>query len=456
MAGQAPNYPDILGHITGGERYNIGVVQVAMALRPRVVRAGLPFEVIVLVQNASDVNVDVSAAVQVPDRDAKKKKDRFVTKSARLVIGLEPAEVGYLSLPVSCLADTAISADYKVGMEVKVKPVAKTKPRRIRENEGGGDVDLSHLSEEAVTEIEALKPLHYASSKRSGLRGGPIEIPFGVMSGRVQKMPDLQAGWNSLWTLADHMDDRLLLQKYRETIKGVVLPHLNRTEVFKPLLAQTGKHFKEGGYPLKQIEAFFVTKLLTLILEYAAPSQGEGGAHGYLAAGIYNIEPLLDEERLANDDPIALPAWCSAFLRAVARDDRAARHPVEVITQHTFIHLVSDAINHAFEMIETATGQDLGSAEDRQTYREETLAILEGSSEDSLDFMHAYMPLVLGGIIVYDQVLMVDEKLGDLLQELRTILHQRAHDRNDDTEPIFQIAEELIEQALMKYGYRPK
>ena len=52
----ALNYPDILGFITGGPRLNAGVVQIALATRPRVVRAGRPFEAILLIQNACDAN----------------------------------------------------------------------------------------------------------------------------------------------------------------------------------------------------------------------------------------------------------------------------------------------------------------------------------------------------------------------------------------------------------------
>ena len=80
-----PNYPDILGAITGGLRCNINVVQLALAVRPRVVRAGRPFEAILLVQNASDVNVDVTATLHLPDKDAAKQKNQFTSHHVRLV-----------------------------------------------------------------------------------------------------------------------------------------------------------------------------------------------------------------------------------------------------------------------------------------------------------------------------------------------------------------------------------
>ena len=122
-----PNFPDLLGDVTDGKRVNIGLVQVALAIRPRVIRAGRPFETIMLVQNASDVAVDFMARVRLPDRDAEGKKGRFVCKVDKLVLGLEPAQVGYLVLPVSTLPDTAISADYAITMDVKMKPAGDAK-----------------------------------------------------------------------------------------------------------------------------------------------------------------------------------------------------------------------------------------------------------------------------------------------------------------------------------------
>jgi hypothetical protein len=71
-----------------------------------------------------------------------------------------------------------------------------------------------------------------------------------------------------------------------------------------------------------------------------------------------------------------------------------------------------------------------------------------------LDFSRVYMPLVLGGVIVYDRVMMPDEKLGELLEDMRDILNERKVEQNPDNEIIFNIAARLIDQAMMKYGYR--
>ncbi len=442
-----PNYPDILGHASGGTRHNIGLVQVSLAVHPRVVRAGRPFEAILLVQNASDVEVDVTTTLKLPDRDAKKQKNRFTSKNKKLVVGLEAVETGYITLPISCLPDTAVSQEYWVGVEVKVKTVGKEKPKRIRLPEGGGKVEIEHLERSAVHNLEKLQNLAFSTSK---MARATVQAPFSVMSGKVGAIADLQPGWTSLWTIKDHMDDRLLLQKYHQTLKLEVLPKLNRQTAFQTLLDRTQERFRDAGFSLTDIEAIFVAKLLTLILEYAAPSEGE---HGVLAAGEYYILPLLDEERLKDDRPIVLPRWCSKYLRIIARDERAAKYPVQAVSHFLYDELLRDAIKHGFNMIEVSTGENLGEEDEMATYADQVIQMFQGS-DVKLDFTHAYMPLILGGIIVYDRVLLADEKLGELIQGMRTIMDERSSERNENTEPIFSIAARIIDQALMKYGYR--
>ena len=89
-----PNYPDVLGAITGGPRLNIDVVQVALAIRPAQIPAGQTGELILLAQNASDQDIDVLIQVELPERDQAKQKNVFTAAKTKLRIGLRPAEAG--------------------------------------------------------------------------------------------------------------------------------------------------------------------------------------------------------------------------------------------------------------------------------------------------------------------------------------------------------------------------
>ncbi len=440
-----PNYPDILGHITGGARVNFGVVQAALAMRPRVVRAGRAFEAILLIQNASDSEVDVAVNLQLPELDAKKQKGRFVTKTGRLLVGLRPAEVGYVTLPISCLPDTAISDAYKIGMGLEGKPAGK--PRRIRQPDGGGEIVIRHLPEEARTKLEELKKLTYSTAK-SGLLGSALEVQFAVMSGSLGQIVDLKPGWVSLWTLADHMDDNLLLERYRETLLNHVIPSLSRSVLFTPLLQETQLRFDAAGYALKPVEAQFITKLLVTILEMAAPRED---TFDYLGESIYNLSLLLKKGAPAN---VELPYWCRGLLHVLARDERAATYLEQIFTRMIYADLVRDAATHAFSMIKTVTGEDLGSEQEIQEYTGQLVHLL--NEKQPFDFTHVYLPLILGGVIIYDRVLIPGETVSDSLVQISNALDERSYERNKDTELVFTMAETLISRALQKYGgYRP-
>ena len=195
-------YPDILGYLTGGPRCNVSVAQLALATRPRVVRAGHPFEAILMIQNACDADIDITATLQLPQRDAKGQKDCFKSKACRLVIGLRPAEVGYLQLPVMCAASTATHEGYKLGVTVQVKPLSK--PLRVRPADDDGDLGGIDLMPD--DEISELQNLAFSVEKSFGL-GTVLETTFSVLPGKIGRLAHLSPGWVSLWIMPEPVEE---------------------------------------------------------------------------------------------------------------------------------------------------------------------------------------------------------------------------------------------------------
>lgn len=441
-----PNYPDVLGHITGGARLNVSVVQLALAVRPRVSRAGRPFEAILLIQNASDVDVDVTTTLQIPETDAKKQKKRFIAGHERLVVGLRPAEMGYVVLPLSSLPDTAPSDTYKLGMAVDVKPLGK--PRRIRQPEGGGAVVHEYIPDEAQGKINDLKRLSYSTTKR-GLVGTVLEAAFSVMGGQIGQLADLKPGWVSLWKMSDYYrDEHLLLDRYGEMLLEKVLPQLKRLRLFTPLLQATQHRFQAGGYPLKAIEARFIVKLLVGILEMAAPKDD---SLDYLGDETLNVAAAL---KSAEDGvTVTLPGWSRAMLRAIDQNEQAAEKPAHALATTLYDELLRDAGKHAFKMLKRSTGVDLGSDADVDAYVERLVSDVRKPSH-KLAFTDAYLPLVMGGVMLGDRITLPEEKIGEALVEIASTLRERVAERDEDNELIFKLAEQVIDQALQKYGYR--
>ncbi len=440
----SPNYPDILGLITGGDRCNIGMAQVAVAVRPRLVRAGRPFEVILLVQNAADSVIDVSMALHLPGVDAHRQPERFIGKTQRLVVEVKAAEVGYVMLPVTTLPDTAISDDYKIGVEVEVR--ASGKANRIRSSEGGGAVDMDYLSDETKAPIEALRIVTFSTEKRRGR--SIIDVGLTVMSGTVGKIPDLTPGWVSLCKVSDYQDDRLLLERYGTLVQINTLPRLKRQLLLQPLIETTESRFKAAGYPLKEAEATAIAKLMTLVLEYATPRVT---AHGAIVARGYDVESLLGRDPLALDAPPVLPHWFRGMLGTIEIDARAATHPTQVITRYLYDDLLRDAVDLGFDLIGETTGENFGSVEEQDAYREQLIDLLK--AKEGLDFNRVYLPLVMGGILISDQIALAKENPVDLLNALGMTLEDRFEKLSPDEQPIYTMTNQIIARAGQRYGF---
>jgi hypothetical protein len=441
------NYPDILGLITGGDRLNIGAVQAALAVRPQPARAGRAFESVLLLQNASNLPVEVIVSLLLPDQDAKRQKGRFVTKTAKLSVTIAPAEVGYVSLPAACHPETTPGA-YKIGVELDVKTRGKTS--RLRSPTGGGEVDPATLPEPTLNRIDALKKLTFVTAKRLGRN--IIDVPFEVTLGRPEPLPELKPGWVSVCKLTDFRDDRLLLHAYGEALQIQSLPSFKRTLVYKPLVETTAARFASAGFPLEASEASAIAKLMTIILEYASPKVT---GHGYTNAGVFAITPLLERNPLTLERALMLPHWTRAMLKAIARDERVASHPVQAITRLVYDDLLRDGIEYAFELVETATGENLGSAEEMEQYADRLIEMLKSARSDSgLDFNRVYLPLLMGGVLINDQMLMEKEDPAELLKAASHTLEARLQSIPDADDTIVEMMGLLLERTGQKYGYR--
>lgn len=412
----APNYPDLLGFITGGGRVNVGVVQAALATRPRVVKAGRPFEVIVLLQNACDVDVDVMTTLYLPEMDARRRRDRFVTRTTRLLIGIAPAEVGYVVLPASTLPDTAPGDDYRIGIEIEPRPL--NKPQRIRNAEGGGTVSLDLFSPIVRERIDALLGMRFSTTKRIG--SNRVETPLQLMGGGITQMTDFKPGWVSVAGLADYKDARPLLHRYGDKIIVDVLPQLKRAVVYPALLETTRAKFAAAGFDLHECEIVLIAKLLTLLIDYAAPADH---GHAVVEAGRFGIKPLIVDDPLALQNTPDLPRWFTAFLALMEREPRVTTQPLGVIQRLLYDDLLHDAIRYGFEQVESATGVNFGTAGEFDEYARDLLADMKAGKGG--DASRVYLPLIMAGVLVSERMPVSKERPSELLAQLIRITEVR-------------------------------
>jgi hypothetical protein len=449
MANYAPSYPDILGYITNGPRCVVGTLQVAAAVRPKTVRAGRPFAVLVLVQNTADEPTEVTATLMLPELDAARKPKHFTSKTDHVTVKVGAAEVGYILLPAACAPETAPGESYKLGVAIEAKAPTSTKVRRIRDATGGGSVVPEILTDEAMKRLADLKSVPFSATKR--MLRDVVDVPFAIAPPKAATapVPDYKASWINLWALHQHQDIRLLLVRYADTLKTRVLPQFKRAGLVDPLREAVEARFKTANYELKPPEAALIAKLMALILEFATPRDT---AHGYIAAGIYSVAPLLDKNWQTEKEPAPLPQWCEGMLRILARDERAATQTVQLMTKVLFDPLLRDTIAYAFEEVTTATGDDLGTPEEMRQYGDDLVRLL--AAKEGLHFNRVYMPLVLGGVLINDRLLVQLEKPGDLLGQMLGVLEERQAEIAPDDRQVYDMAVTLVDRVLFKYGYR--
>lgn len=423
----------MLGYIAGGARAVIGAVQVAAAVKPPAVRPGQSLVALLLVQNAADTRVEVAATLHLPKS--------FSGQSVRFVASLAAGEVGVISLPLAAQPD-AREGQHKLGIEVDARPLAK--PERVREADGGSLFDPRSLPPERLRRLDALKAMTFSASKRLGRN--IVETGVEVLSGGAAAAADGQAAaWISLWTAADIPDDRLLLVHFGNLLRARALPQLKRANTLPPLISATVARFDKAGYALRPVEALMIAKVMALILEYAAPA---GFSHPVLEAGIYDLTPALSGSPTAGP----LPRWGRTYLRLLARDERAAAQTPAVIARMAYEPLLRDAIDLSFNLVERATGEDVGAESEKADYADRLLVALGGGT--GIDFARAYMPLVLGGIIVNEQTATAGTNFVEALRDLWALLDERRLEAGDNGQPVIEIAEQLIERMLQTYGFR--
>jgi hypothetical protein len=433
-------YPDVLGALTTGARAAFGVLHCALAARPEVVPAGKAFEIVLLAQNTSDANVDLVAALTLPEADARRQKGKFIPPRSKPVIAIKPGEVGCMILPVATLPDAA-PGEYRISVDIGVKSPASA--GRLRGESGSFGIGM--LSDDGRAHFEGLSGLSFSTTKPR-LRSA-LETTITLGAPRPALPPELKPEWITLWSLADG-DDRMVLAHYGELLIARVFPQLKRNIIYPVLMETTLARYEAAGFPLQDAEAALITKMMTIVLEYAAPRER---GHGYQAAGKYAIEPLLANARKDPTRKLRLPRWMGTYLRLIARNERAADAVVKLLGTRLYLPLLRDAIEYGFELVGTTSGQIMGDEDDIARYSDSIVRALETGA---MDFERAYLPLIMGGVIIHDKVLMQGEIQDEKVSYLLNALKEREGDIPEKDADVLDLTYNTIQRATKIYGNR--
>ena len=438
------HYPDILGYVTGGERVSLKAAQIALAVGPRSVRAGGLFQAFLLIQNIINTHVDIMASLNLPARDARKQTDRFTAPETRSNTRLRPGEVGCLLLPLRCAVNTA-SGTYKLGVTVTAQAVVEGSI--LRPYEQGPAPDLEQITPEHRSALEKLCKLNFSAATRGlGLRGIEVETPFGVTSEPAAEASPVRqsARFISLWTMAEEGTPQMLLAHYRKLVEQRLFPQINTAAIYQGLYEATLQRFEKAGYPLQAEEAAFITKMLALVVLMANPGDDQ---IDYLGSQQFNVAVLF-KHPLPPD--IHLPRWFDGLIRAIAYNEQIADDLIPVLCGTLYEALLRDTLPFAFAILSKTTGEDMGTGDEIRQYSDNYLKLLH----ERMDFGHTYLPLVLGGIIVFDRVIASGEVLEDTLRGMSDVLLARETEWTEDNDLVFLLAKELVNRSLRLFGYQ--
>lgn len=418
---QTTNYPDVLGGFTRGARVNLDVIQAAIAMHPAQVSGGNIAEVVLLLQNASDGDIDVTIKLAVPDRDQAKQKDQFKLKSDRVACGLEPAQVGFVLIPVYVAPTTKPGTDYEITATLDVKRVSK-KPARVRHPDGGGKISAQHMDPDALEHIKKLRPLAFGietAGRKNRLQTTLTVLPSGTHQETLGSAQS--ASWTSLWTLRNLADDYAIAQrvwKPAQTAIGL----MTRDTLFMPLLKATQERFQAAGYPLLPPEVIFITKVLMLVLEM----------------GVTEPTPAAPRP--------SWPRWFTHLCRALVREPALATQVEPVVTRLLYPHLIYDAVMYGFASVSNVTKEDFGDVEETSGYAQELVDGLE--NQQGIDVVRVYLPLIMAGVIAGARVTMPREQLRETVFTLSKALEKRQPERTEANGFVFDITRQLIERAM--------
>jgi hypothetical protein len=442
MKGAEKLYPDVLGCITGGQRFSLDALHLAFGVRPYSVHAGMPLEAIVVLQNTLNSEIDVILRLVLPEADEAGRPARFTSSAERSQrIGMRSGEVGVLLVPVQTAPQTAPGSHYAIHLEVSLEHKG-TAGKPVRPPTGGALFDIHEFEFERQRLVEYLQSAYYATDqappksavpllRRNSFTGllsprASFGVPFSVKPPATSSLGNItpvKPRYFSVWTEDDLRNTDRLINQTSAHINDI-LSRLNREHVYFPLLKHIQACFERASYRLWVGEAVLIAKLMTLLLERGLPKQ------------------------TPNDTTVQTPRWVTRLARfAVQEADLLHATPIDgLVTRLLFRELVYDSAMHAFKVLGMFTKEAFvppGKAGDYAL----SLAAALTSSTEPVDLYLGYVPLVLGGLAINHRVALPRENLAETVALFERAFTQRGQEQNQHNALVFKTTPDLIRRA---------
>jgi hypothetical protein len=376
----APDFPDVMGMVTGGARLSAGAVQYALALYPTSVAVGQALEALVLLQNACDRPIPVAVTLHLPRKDVDGNRMSLIAPKESLTVNLGPGEAGLLHVPIIPYPPTHPSEENVIGVRAEAR--VPRGAQMVHGQHGGRPASVLSMS---PFRLNTLREVGFGAI----VEGEHVIKTFNILPGSITApQPELTPRYETLWSARELPDEqaRYLVLSQRA---AAFAQTLDQTQWLAPLVAVTESRYARAGLSLHPAEALYVGKTLVYTLE-----------DGLQAEGVYPLEQA---------------AWFRRLITVA--DDDGLLSDRDALIGYLYTAVVRDAVQLGLAMVERASGQRLGERHDHIAYSQEVVAGLEAQREGDLG--HVYLPMILAGVLVNNVVKDVRENPWESLARLR-------------------------------------
>jgi hypothetical protein len=405
------DYPDVLGTITGGIRYDFKTVQCALGIYPERSAVGQPFEILVILQSTIDQTQDVELSLRFPRKDSAGNRLSFFTPRRQVKATLGPGEVGLMQIPIIAQPPTPPSAGYPLILELKTKAAERFKV--IRSPGAGRPPSALSLS---PVRLEVLREVDFCGQGA----GNQLRCRFNIIPGNVQVgLSNPTPRYEALWTVEDFGLERARIDESMALAEQATYEFV-RGNIFHLIEEATTERFARAGLPLYPGESHFIAKTITYIYEDAA--------------------------RYEQDFDLHDARWFEWFCSLVVRDETALEaDPGQLAAGELYFGAVYDAVCVGLPMVQLGTGRQFGSEDEHHAYAEKVVQALQSTGKMELGY--AYLPLVMAGVQLHMRVQLRYEDMWESIDHLEESVARRASSGGEKTDLILGTLGEILENT---------
>jgi hypothetical protein len=406
-----PMYPDVLGAITGGARITMPELQCAVGVFPQQTYLNQPLEVVILLQSTVDQNMQVKVGIQLPKEDRKGNPVIIDTPKKIVSLGLRPGEVGVLRMPIVPRPPT--TPGVKLPVRVAVRYRTARPGNAVRPPGSGVPPSMLGISSFKLQVLRDVSFVSHIWRQSTDVITTYFDIAPKLLPATNQA---LKPRYESLWTHEEMAEEReVVLSKVEDAYR--VANGLTRFYIYDALLEAVDERFATRDLLLHPGEARAIAKMLTYTLD-----------EGLI------LEPDFELEK---------GRWFQTLCQLLAYDENIEDlDKGEIATRYLFEAALYDAVLLAFSIIAPRVDEDLGSKSEQVNYANRVLSWYTGQSQPDLSY--AYLPLVMGGILVNLMATPNTENPWVMIDELAEALRGRARLFTGESTAIFDMTRELL------------